>query len=77
MRQTLVLAASIILGFAALGTLWQPAPAQQKVEPVPVERYRVRRISDNWFVLVDSTTGRCWGRSAGTQQWHEMGTPVK
>jgi len=77
MRQTLFLGALIILGFVALGTLWQPAPAQQKAEPVAVERYRVRRISDNWFVLVDSTTGRCWGRSGGTQQWHEMGTPVR
>jgi hypothetical protein len=77
MRSTLILAVSILLGFVALGTLWQPAPAQQKVEPVVVERYRVRRINDTYFVLVDSATGRCWARTAGLLQWHDLGTPPK
>ena len=86
MRHSLILAVSILLGFLALGILWQPAPAQQKREPAPaqqkaepgpVDRYRVRRISDTWFVLVDSMTGRCWGRTAGAHEWNSMGAPVK
>jgi hypothetical protein len=77
MRQTSILAASIFLGLLALGTLWQPAPAQQKVEPVVVERYRIRRVNDNWFVLVDTATGHCWARTTGAAQWQNMGMPPR
>jgi hypothetical protein len=77
MRQTTFLAASIILSFLILGLLWRPAPAQQKNEPVAVERFRLRRINDNWFVLVDTATGHCWGRNTGAVQWQDLGIPAK
>jgi hypothetical protein len=77
MRHTAILAASILLGVLALAFVRQPAPAQQKVQPAAFERYRVRRINDTWFLLVDTATGHCWARTAGAAQWQDMGTPVK
>jgi hypothetical protein len=77
MRQTTFLAALIVLSFLTLGLLWRPAPAQQKSEPATLERYRLRRINDNWFVLVDTATSHCWGRNTGAVQWQDLGTPAK
>jgi hypothetical protein len=78
MRQTTFLAALIVLSFVTLGLLWRPAPAQQKTEPAAVERFRVRRVNDNWFVLLDTATGHCWsGRNTPTFQWQDIGNPAK
>jgi hypothetical protein len=77
MRKTSIWVAAVLFGLLAFAVLWQAAPAQQKVEPVAVERYRIRRVNDTWFVLVDTATGHCWGRTAGAGQWQDMGTPAK
>jgi hypothetical protein len=77
MRQIAILTASILLGLLALVMVRQPAPAQQKPAQANVERYRVRRVNDTWFILVDTATGHSWGRTAGATQWQDLGTPVK
>lgn len=77
MRQTTFLGVCIVLSFLTLGLLWRPAPAQQKPEPAAVERFLLRRINDNWFVLVDTATGHCWGRNTGAVQWQDLGVPAK
>jgi hypothetical protein len=82
MRQTsMLVTASIILGLLALAALWQSAPAQPpaqpKLDPATFERFRVKRVSDNWFVLLDSATGHCWARNTGALQWQDLGNPAK
>ena len=86
MRHSLILAVSILLGFLAIGVLWQPAStAETRAGTGTAESragagrigIRVRRISDTWFVLVDSMTGAAGGERPAHTNGIVWAAPVK
>jgi hypothetical protein len=77
----LVVGMSLVVSCLVLGLFFgQPLAGQVPAGAVPVEgRYRVV-IANNFVVVSDSTTGRCWMRPLNSDDpvraWINLGTPV-
>jgi hypothetical protein len=81
MRQTLVIAASVLIGCLLVGFfLNRPASAEAKPDPT-AGRYQVvsdvRGTTDgeSRVVVLDTATGQCWSSRVGINDWRDMGSP--
>ncbi len=83
LRQTLILAAALLLGCLTVGVyLGRPAAAEPKADATAAGRYQLAPISDaarGSVVVMDTATGECWSNDTGGIQhtWHAMGLPSK
>jgi hypothetical protein len=74
-RQSWVLAAAVVLASLILGVSFGGrSAAQPKADAAAVGRYQIRQGSEKRLVVIDTVTGRCWGRDE--LGWNDLGSPA-
>jgi hypothetical protein len=83
MRQSLVVAASVIVGCLLIGLLLSGSSIGQNTAfGMPQGRYHAAPITDSQstaqsVLICDTATGQCWiCTRSGKPKWHDLGSPA-